>query len=256
MQRVTHYLITLLATLSISLYAGTSNAFNCDQCYFSTNINYAYKQLNFGFLKGSQPSLNSVNFSLQGSYQDFFALISLDNSISGARIQELGIEGTVTRNDFGVSVGGILDQRNIVFFIPTSKRWILSSYGYAGYSDGRTELSYADGLSISFREAGMNFGVGASLFDAHTLSSYTISIGYAYLNNSELKFSSDIQKTTVGDTRGFSFDMSYSLQLSSNFDLKFGLKTNRYIINITTGSFQGDVEDTLNQLYLGVRYYF
>lgn len=253
MQKILLY-ISLIAAMLISMKPVNSHAlaYNGEPIYFSTNVSYGIKFLNFGFLKGEQPKLRSVNISFVVLYQKWFGSLSLDESVSAARVDELGVEGDVTRRDIGVTIGRTMFTN----FMPDFQRYTLSPYWYLGYSDGTTDLSYNDGLGVSFREAGMNFGLGATLFDEHTSRSFNVSFGFAILDNSELKFiSEDIDRTTFGNTRGLSLDLSMSQYISRNLDFRLGFKANRYVIDFETGTFEGEAEDSLNQIYVGLRYY-
>lgn len=249
----------LLVILLSCFYVHDSAAleYDDDPVYFSANVSYGIKFINFGFLKGDQPELGSLSASLLALYQEWFASISADDSINSARVNELGVEGSVTRKDTGITIGRSIPENWLPqALMPKSRRWTLSPYGYIGYSDGKTELSYVDGLEVSFREAGFNFGIGASLFDEFSSRSYHLGWGYAILNNSELKFSSDVDQITTGNTRGYSLDLSMSQYVTDNTDVSVGIRTNRYTIKFETGSFSGEAEDTLTQIYLGLRYYF
>ena len=192
-------------------------------------------------------------FSIAGSYKQYYSVLTADKTLSAGKVNELGVEGTVDRQDIGITFGGSVFES----CMPHFKNIAFTPFIYVGYSDGKTVLNYIDGLEISFREAGVNFGGGINIFDKSNSITYSASWGYAFLNNSELQFSDKITtRKATGDTTGYSIDLSISYYIARDFDLVAGLKTNHYTIHFETGSFKGEAEDELNQIYGGLRYYF
>lgn len=247
-----HLLRTFIFLLCITT-STTGKTETNDELNFSVSASYGFKQLDIDFITDEQPELESVKVSFVGAYKGVFYVFTLENAVSASKIQDLGVEGTIDRRDVGATIGTSIFES----IMPEFENIILSPFVYIGYSYGKTEMEYIDGLGIKFIEAGLNAGLGISILNYRQKIIYTLMYGRAQLNNSELEFSQpNNTKKTNAYTYGHTLEASITYYFTLRWDIVGGVKVNNYFVNFETAESSSTARDQLKQLYIGIRYYF
>jgi hypothetical protein len=197
-----------------------------------------------------------ANLTAGLAYQRYSAAINVSGSIDDANVSEEDVHGDASRRDLDLTFGYQI-HKNVSVFI--------------GYKDGETDFSTVNrnpdiaGGNEYYRQSGPYAGVNLNWLipDAGRIA---LSIGYADLDadnkfiadgdgadTGEAREFDDISGKSSGDSKGLSYNLTWTMPLKGNLLFRTRLRVNRYEqdIRYQTQTFSG-IEESSSMLLVGV----
>ena len=188
-------------------------------------INDGIKPVEYSFLEDKYV-LPVVSLSPQISYKRCLGFINyrcriglqFETSAWDVEIEQQGVKGDISRQDVSVYFGSTIYQ-----FWQQSRSFSLS-YSI-GYTAGRTEIEYDDGLSLLSTEAGNFVSLSANIgFSERNLLSLRIASGYLWdMQYQSKRAEQPLDDVRLGDYRSpdFSGGIRWYFLLSKSVDIIF-----------------------------------
>lgn len=254
-----------LACLFASHTVQSSNSF--DDVRIVTGISLGYSDFSFPEKLDHDISFPSVNVPIGLTKDNWQLSVNLSSTLDDADISEEEDTGKASRQDLDFTLGYRL-----------SKTWSI----FTGYKYGKTKMRFTprdfeedDDISAltdeDYSQKGPFVGVSYSwLFDK--AGRVSLSVAYASLNatnnfsantdedeeegQEEIEFD-DLTGQIDGDTKGFSYGISWTMPLSSNLLFQSRFKVNDYQQDIySNGERFEDIDETFTSLHIGLAYVF
>jgi predicted porin len=243
-----------------------------DKIRLVTGLSLGYSDFSFPEKLDHDISFPSANIPIALTMDNWQLSLNVSSTLADADIAEEEDIGKASRKDFDLTLG-----------YRVTKNWSL----FAGYKYGKTDMSFtprdideeideeAEGeeqntLEItkeSYSQKGPFIGASYS-WQFEKAGSLSVSVAYASLdaNNNfsantdeedELTEFDDLTGKVKGDTKGFSYGLSWTMPLSSNLLFQTRFKINDYQQDIVVdGERFEDIDETFTTLHVGLDYVF
>ncbi|GAC13798.1 outer membrane beta-barrel protein [Aliiglaciecola lipolytica] len=254
--------IAILTALLVSQPAVANSAF--DDVRVISGVSLGYSNFSFPEKLDHEISFPSLNVPIIFAVDKWQLSANLQTTLKDADISEEEDVGKASRNDLDITLGYQL-----------SSNWTV----FGGYKYGKTKIQFTprdieddEELSItneSYGQKGPFIGVGYH-WRFEKAGSLSFSVAYAKLNATndfskntdeeeadEAPEFDDLTGTVTGDTKGFSYSMSWTMPLSTNLLFQTRLKINDYQQDIFfEGNNFEDIDETFTSLHVGLAYVF
>ena len=263
MLRIILWTVTL-ACLLVSYTAQSANSF--DDVRIVTGVSLGYSDFSFPEKLDHDISFPSINVPIGLTKENWQLSVNLSSTLDDADISEEEDTGKASRQDLDFTLG-----------YRVSKTWSI----FTGYKYGKTKMRFAprdfeegDDISMLTNEDYSQKGpfLGASyswIFEK--AGRVSLSIAYASLNatnniaaktddeeeeQEEIEFD-DLTGQVDGDTKGFSYGISWTMPLSSNLLFQSRFKVNDYQQDIVSNGVRFEnIDETFTSLHIGLAYVF
>ncbi|MEP4891232.1 MAG: hypothetical protein ABJV04_14490 [Aliiglaciecola sp.] len=231
---------------------------------FVTGASLGYSNFSFSEKLDHEISFPSINIPLAMTFEDWQVSANLQTTLNDADISEEEDTGKASRDDLDITLGYRI-----------SKNWTL----FGGYKYGNTKIQFTprdideeEDLSITnerYKQKGPFVGVSYH-WHFEKAGSLSLSVAFADLtannvfaeNTDEeeeeetLEFD-DLTGAVSGDTRGFSYSLSWTMPVSSNllFQTRFKINDYQQDIHYNGVEFKG-IDESFTSLHVGLAYVF
>lgn len=248
--------------ISPTTYA--QNAF--DNARVVTGLSLGYSDFSFPEKLDHDISFPSVSIPIGITVDNWQLSVNTNATLRDADISEEEDVGKASRKDVDITLGYRLN-----------KSWSV----FSGYKYGKTKMQFTprdsedeDDAILATAESYLQEGpfLGASYsWQFEKAGKLSLSVAYAYLNatnnfsantdedegDDEAREFDDLTGQVKGDTKGFSYGVSWTMPLSSNLLFQTRLKINSYQQDIEVdGERFNDIDETFTTLHVGVAYVF
>jgi len=240
-----------------------------------TGLSLGYSDFSFPEKLDHKISFPSANIPIALTMGNWQLSVNASSTLADAEIAEEEDTGKASRKDLDLTLG-----------YRVTKNWSL----FAGYKYGKTEMTFTprdideelgqedegeqqDTFEVSnenYSQKGPFIGASYS-WQFEKAGSLSVSLAYASLdatNNfsansdeeeeeGELTEFDDLTGRVKGDTKGFSYGLSWTMPLSSNLLFQTRFKINDYQQDIIVyGESFDDIDETFTTLHVGLAYVF
>lgn len=231
-----------------------------------TGLSLGYSDFSFPEKLDHDISFPSVSIPIGITVDNWQLSVNTNATLRDADISEEEDIGKASRRDVDITLGYRLN-----------KRWSV----FSGYKYGKTKMQFTprdaededDDIQVtaeSYAQEGPFLGASYS-WQFEKAGRLSLSVAYAYLNatnnfsantdedegDDEEREFDDLTGQVKGDTKGFSYGVSWTMPLSSNLLFQTRLKINNYQQDINLDGEQfNDIDETFTTLHVGVAYVF
>lgn len=225
--------------------------------HYAAYASFGNKLAAYTFLE-EKAMIPTMNLTGRISFAGYSVAVNWEETITPALISQVGVNGDVDRSDLSINIGRRLYENFSPSFISTP--YVLNIF--YGYAEGKTNISYDDGVWIDYSEKGVFGGISGAMFFDKWLSSLNVSIARGVWYDTRYQ-----RADYLGAVRGLN-DISSGWSYSANYAVpieKFGVDSDVFI-GFKWNSYKTDVtkEDTglsyikerLIFYYLGASVYY
>ncbi|GAB2681207.1 hypothetical protein Q4574_19615 [Aliiglaciecola sp. 3_MG-2023] len=256
------YSIVFVLTLLASPLSFASSSLQ--DIRFVTGASLGYSNFAFSEKLDHEISFPSINIPLAMTLENWQLSANLQTTLKDADISEEEDTGKASRDDLDITLGYRLN-----------KNWTL----FGGYKYGNTKIQFTprdieeeDQLSVTderYKQKGPFIGISYH-WHFEKAGSLSLSVAFADLDatnvfsentdeeeEEELTEFDDLTGNLTGDTKGFSYSLSWTMPVSSNllFQTRFKINDYQQDINYNDMQFNG-IDESFTSLHIGLAYVF
>ena len=239
---------------------GASASLAAEEITWVVGANAGYSEFRFREKIDTSIAFPTYGLSATASWRRNYVTVAFGGSFLDANVSEEDFTGDADRRDFDIAIGRQVTDRIGVF---------------AGWKDGRTELSL-EPRDEDLPQATERYGqegpyLGASFTQrTDAYGNFSFSLAYAWLDadnrfvadgdgadEGELPEFDDLTGSVNGDSRGFSYGLTWTKPLGAELLYRAQLKVNDYEQDLDFGGLNFDgVDQRFTSFTMGLSYVF
>ncbi|MFT4938759.1 MAG: hypothetical protein ACI88A_001788 [Paraglaciecola sp.] len=265
-------IISFIHLLFVSQSSFAEGAF--DNLRVVTGLSLGYSDFSFPEKLDHNISFPSANIPVALTMGSWQLSLNASTTLADADIAEEEDIGKASRKDFDLTLGYRMSENWSVFsgykYGKTDMRFIPRDFDEIEEDDEEDALATPEFSNESYSQKGPFIGASYS-WKFEKAGSVSLSVAYAYLNATN-NFSAntddeeeeeeptefdDLTGQVKGDTKGFSYALSWTMPLSTNLLFQTRFKVNDYQQDIIVdGTRFDDIDETFTSLHVGLAYVF